>query len=336
MTSKVETVNDERQPHLTLVDRINIIKNHRFFPIIFPLTMLVVLFFLFVVLTGGRFLKSSVITGIFNQSLIVGTLATGVAFIYTTGNIDFSVGSVMGLACVFGALVYQSTNNMWLMILVTLVSGVLLMMVNCTLGVTFKVAPAMVAIVAMSIYSALCTVLVGAAPLKVDFKSCQELEGGFRYILFIFYFALCLILYHRTAIGRKLRFIGGNERCAEQTGINKTKTLYLSFLFAGIGVGIAGVFQTLRTANVASTVGTGAGMDVMLATVLGGMSIFGGTKSNVFAGMIGAITVTILDKGLLMLGVTSTMIQGVRAIVFLLLVFLNSERPKTLPSRQQF
>ena len=58
----------------TLIDRINIIKNHRFFPIIFPLTMLVVLFLLFVVLTGGKFLKASVITGIFNQSLIIGTL----------------------------------------------------------------------------------------------------------------------------------------------------------------------------------------------------------------------------------------------------------------------
>ena len=114
------------------------------------------------------------------------------------------------------------------------------------------------------------------------------------------------------------------------------KTQYISFLFAGVGVGLAGVYQTIRTANVASTVGTGMGTDVMLATVLGGMSIFGGTKSNCFAGLIGAITVTILNKGLLMIGVSSTMIQGIRGIVFLLLVYLNSERQKTLPSRQQF
>ena len=92
----------------------------------------------------------------------------------------------------------------------------------------------------------------------------------------------------------------------------------------------------MRTANVAFNTGAGMGMDVMLATVLGGMSIFGGTKSNAYAGVIGAITVTMLNKGLLMIGVSSTMIQGVRGIVFLLLVFLNSERQKTLPSRQQF
>ena len=335
MTVK-DIANEERAPQLTLGDRINIIKNHRFFPIIFPLAMLVVLFFLFVALTGGRFLSTTVIKGIFNQSLIIGTLATGAAFIYTTGNIDFSIGSVMGLACVIGAMVYQTSGSMTALIIVTLISGILLMMVNCTMGVVFHIMPAMVAIVAQSIYSALCQTLVGATPLKVDFKTCQSLEGSLRYILFAVYFIACLILYHRTAIGRKLRFIGGNENCAVQTGINKTKTLYLAFLFAGIGVGIAGVFQTLRTANVAQNVGNGMGMNVMLATVLGGMSIFGGTKSNCYAGLIGAITVTILDKGLLMLGVSSTMIQGVRGIIFLLLVFLNSERPKTLPSRQQF
>ena len=121
-----------------------------------------------------------------------------------------------------------------------------------------------------------------------------------------------------------------------QTGINTTKAQIIAFVFAGVGVGLAGVYQTIRTTSVAQTVGSGMGMDVMLATVLGGMSIFGGTKSNVYAGLIGAITVTVLNTGLLMLGVSSTMIQGVRGVIFLLLVFLNSERQKTLPSRQQF
>ena len=178
--------------------------------------------------------------------------------------------------------------------------------------------------------------LVGAEPIGVDYNISKTLEGPFRYISFIAYFGICLLLYHKTAIGRKLRFIGGNEKCAIQTGINAKKTQYISFLFAGVGVGLAGVYQTIRTANVAATVGTGMGTDVMLATVLGGMSIFGGTKSNCYAGLLGAITVTMLNKGLLMMGIPSTSIQLFRGIIFLLLVYLNSERQKTLPSRQQF
>lgn len=326
----------ERQVRLTLWDRIDIIKNTRFFPLAFPLSMLVVVFLLFTALTGGGFLRKTVLMGIFNQSLIVGTMATAVCFIYTTGNIDFSVGAVMGLACTIGALAYQATGSMTVMLIVTILAGLVLMMFNCTLSVAAGVKPAMVAIVAQSVYGAITTTLVGANPIGVDNSICKILEGNYRYIAFLVYFVVCLIIYHKTEIGRKLRFIGGNENCAVQTGINSMKCQYLSFLIAGIGVGLAGTFQTMRTANVAFNTGAGMGMDVMLATVLGGMSIFGGTKSNAYAGVIGAITVTMLNKGLLMIGVSSTMIQGVRGIVFLLLVFLNSERQKTLPSRQQF
>lgn len=326
----------ERQVRLTLWDRIDIIKNTRFFPLAFPLSMLVVVFLLFTALTGGGFLRKTVLMGIFNQSLIVGTMATAVCFIYTTGNIDFSVGAVMGLACTIGALAYQATGSMTVMLIVTTLAGLVLMMFNCTLSVVAGVKPAMVAIVAQSVYGAITTTLVGANPIGVDNSICKMLEGNYRYIAFIAYFVICLIIYHKTEIGRKLRFIGGNENCAVQTGINSMKCQYLSFLIAGVGVGLAGTFQTMRTANVAFNTGAGMGMDVMLATVLGGMSIFGGTKSNAYAGVIGAITVTMLNKGLLMIGVSSTMIQGVRGIVFLLLVFLNSERQKTLPSRQQF
>lgn len=298
--------------------------------------MLVVVFLLFTALTGGGFLRKTVLMGIFNQSLIVGTMATAVCFIYTTGNIDFSVGAVMGLACTIGALAYPATGSMTVMLIVTTLAGLVLMMFNCTLSVVAGVKPAMVAIVAQSVYGAITTTLVGANPIGVDNSICKMLEGNYRYIAFLVYFVVCLIIYHKTEIGRKLRFIGGNENCAVQTGINSMKCQYLSFLIAGIGVGLAGTFQTMRTANVAFNTGAGMGMDVMLATVLGGMSIFGGTKSNAYAGVIGAITVTMLNKGLLMIGVSSTMIQGVRGIVFLLLVFLNSERQKTLPSRQQF
>lgn len=326
----------ERQVRLTLWDRIDIIKNTRFFPLAFPLSMLVVVFLLFTALTGGGFLRKTVLMGIFNQSLIVGTMATAVCFIYTTGNIDFSVGAVMGLACTIGALAYQATGSMTVMLIVTILAGLVLMMFNCTLSVAAGVKPAMVAIVAQSVYGAITTTLVGANPIGVDNSICKILEGNYRYIAFLVYFVVCLIIYHKTEIGRKLRFIGGNENCAVQTGINSMKCQYLSFLIAGIGVGLAGTFQTMRTANVAFNTGAGMGMDVMLATVLGGMSIFGGTKSNAYAGVIGAITVTMLNKGLLMIGVSSTMIQGVRGIVFLLLVFLNSERQMTLPSRQQF
>ena len=327
----------KESPKLKIGDRIDIIKNKRMFSLVFPLSILIFLIVSFGAATGGEFFKGTVLKGIFDQALIIGTMATAVSFIYTTGNLDISVGSVMGLGAVAGALVYSSTGNIILMILAAMIVSILLMLFNCTLSVVLNIKTTMVAIVVMQLYSAIISEIVGADTLKVDFKICKMLEnGGFRYGAFICYFILCLLVFHYTSVGRQLRFIGGNEKCAKQTGMNPKRAVYLSFLMAGIGVGIAAVFTIIRTGSVGNSTGNGMGMDVMLATVLGGMSIFGGAKSNTYSGIIGALTVSALNKGLLMLGVSSTVIQGVRGVVFLLLVFLNSERPSTLPSREQF
>lgn len=335
MTAAPAKTKKESAAPLKFSDRLDIIKNKRTFSIAFPLGMLALIVLLFTALTGGDFMRESVIVGILDQSLIVGTMAIGVSFIYTIGEIDFSVGNSMGLAAAIGAVVYTATQNVVLMLVVDLVVALALMMFNCTLGVTFRLKSAMVAIVAMSLYGAIAQEVVGPNPITIDYKTCKSLEDSYRYIIFALYFIVCLVVYHKTAVGRKLRFVGGNEKCAEQTGMTVKTARYVAFLLSGIGVGIAATFSTIRTASVASTIGSGMGMDVMLATVLGGMSIFGGARSNAYAGFIGALTVTALNKGLLMMNVPSTLIQGARGVIFLLLVLANSERPSTLPSRQQ-
>ena len=70
------------------------------------------------------------------------------------------------------------------------------------------------------------------------------------------------------------------------------------------------------------------------AGMIGGMSCFGGSRSNTYAAIVGAVIVTVLNNGLLMIGVPSTLIQGVRGIVFLLLVLAGSKRSQLLPARE--
>lgn len=323
-------------PKLKAGDRISILKNKPSFSLIFSVMILALLVAFFGGITEGAFFGKNVLMGIFNQALIIGTMATGVSFIYTTGNLDISVGNGMALAATVGALVYNMTESIPFMVITAIAVGMALMVFNCTLSVVFQIKTVTVAIVMIQLYNAIVSEILGPDSLKVDYGICKTLENaGFRYAMFLGYFILCIIVYHFTPVGRQLRFVGGNAKCADQTGISAKKSTYISFMMAGIGVGVAAVFTIIRTGSVSTEVGGGMGMDVMLATVLGGMSIFGGARSNAYAGLLGALTVSALNKGLLMAGVSSTAIQGVRGIVFLILVFLNSERPATLPTRQQ-
>lgn len=126
--------------------------------------------------------------------------------------------------------------------------------------------------------------------------------------------------------------LGTNEECAEQTGIRKRHYLTLAFVLGGIGCGIGALLAIIRAGSVGQNTLSSLNMDCMLALVLGGMSIFGGSRSYIYAGIIGSVTVVVLNQGLLMMNVDSTIIQGVRGIIFLLLVCTAQKRPQGLPA----
>lgn len=325
-------------PQLKWKERISVFMNNRYVSIITPVFFLILVGLIFAIPTEGKILSSNVLKGIFNQTIIIATLSIGVSFIYSSGDLDISIGAVMALASVFSALTLNATNSIVLTIVISIVVGIGLMLFNCTCSAKLSIQTIVVSIIMMQIYSAIQKKVLGAsANIQVDYNIAKMLENdGFRIGAFIAYFILCFIVYQYTFVGRSLRFIGGNATCAKQTGMSKVKMQYIAFSMAGLGVGLAGVFTLIRSASVSDTTGLGVGMDCMLATVLGGMSIFGGSKSNTYAGVIGALIVVTLNKGLLMVGVSSTIIQGIRGIIFLLLVYLNSEKLKTLPSRQHF
>lgn len=331
----MENTVTRESPKLKFGDYVKIAKDKPLFPLVFSLMILLLIVVFFGIATGGAYFSRNIMIGIFNQALIIGTVSTGAAFIYSAGNMDISVGSAMAFAAVIGAMVYNRTLSVPLMTVTCITMGVLLMAFNGVLHVLFGIRTIIASIVMMQLHNAVVGKILGPDSISVDYALCKQLENaGFRYLAFVVFFLFCLLVFHATAAGRKLKFIGGNARCARQTGISRDKMVTLSFIMAGLGVGLSAVFSIIRTSTVDADLGSGMGMDVMLATVLGGMSIFGGARSSAYAGLLGALTVSALNKGLLMYGVSPMVIQGVRGVIFLILVFLNSERPSTLPSAQ--
>lgn len=316
-------------------EKINQIKDSRYFGTVFPAALLAAVVLLFGVLTNGRFYAASNIKGIFNQALMVATAAVGVSFIYASGNIDISIGAVTALAAAVGAKIFGATNSVAFMMAVTIGLSAVILSINGNLSIVFHIKPVVVAIVMMLLCNALQGKVLGATDLYVDNAVCIALDKYFRIPAFVVYFLSCIILFHFTKIGRAARFTGGNETCAKQAGIDSSHYLRLCFLIAGIGVGLCALFTISRTGSVSRNTASSLGMDVMLATVLGGMSIFGGYKSNCFAGVFGALVVAALNKGLLMMGVPASAIQGIRGVLFLFMVYASSERTDVLPSKDQ-
>ena len=71
---------------------------------IVPYFGLVFLFIFFTIVTKGLFISKKNLTNMVEQCFTMCIVATGAAFVYAQGNMDFSIGSACGVAQMCGAI----------------------------------------------------------------------------------------------------------------------------------------------------------------------------------------------------------------------------------------
>ena len=306
-----------------------------------PFVILLLIAIVFSLATGGRFLGSRNLTIILNQALVVATVATGGTFIFATGNVNLAMGATTVLCETVSAMAFLAILDaggsvelgLVVMFVISVTLAVFIMGFSAILSTKLNVRVLYVTIVMMTLLAAIQQALLGGSTLTIPSKITRMLaNNNVHYIIFGVFFAFAVVIFHFTKIGRTLRFIGTNEICAHQTGKFKKDYLLLAFVIGGLGMGLGAMVAIIRSGSVSITTLSSLNMDTMLAIVLGGMSVFGGSKSFVYAGVIGAVTVTALQNGMVMVGVDSNLIQGVRGLLFLLLVAAAQKRPHGLPA----
>ena len=321
----------ESKQEKSFLTKVKRLAEQRWFVHTLPIIFLVLLVLFFTSQTGGRFATPSILKMIFEQALIVATVATGASFIFASGNVNLAMGATTVLVATLAGMVYNATNSF--MVVSSILLGVIIMALSALLSTLFNVRVMYVTIVMMTLLKAIQESILGGSTVSLPFELIDSLtRNNFSVIAFVLFFILAIILFHFTAIGRSLKMIGTNNLCAEQTGIQKSKYILIAFIIAGIGSGIGALLVIVRGGSVGTQTLSTLNTDVMLAIVLGGMSIFGGSKSFAYTGIIGALTVCVLNQGLLMIGVDSTIIQAVRGIIFLILIMTAQQRPKGLPA----
>lgn len=297
--------------------------------------ILVLLIIGFSIVTNGKFGNARNLSMVLQQALIVATVASGAVFIFATGNVNISMGAATALIATIAAKTYLSTGSLMMMSLVAVGAGVAVLAITALLSTWLNVRVLYVTVVAMTLLASIQQVVLGSNTLQFPYEVTSKLKNAnLPLIIFVGFFIFCTLLFHYSALGRKLRYIGINKNCAELTGFDASKYLLYAFIVAGIGVGLGAIMTIIRNGSITTDTCATLNMDVMLAIVLGGMSCFGGSRSNTYSSIVGALIVTVLNNGLLMLGVSSTILQAIRGVVFIILVCASQKRPQGLPSSE--
>ena len=149
----------------------------------------------------------------------------------------------------------------------------------------------------------------------------------------LIWIALVLGIYQyittKTAMGRHLYAVGGNEKATALSGV-KTRNVYW-FAYASIGLmaGLAGILTAARAKGIDPTYGEGYEMDAIASCFIGGASAYGGI-GKVSGMIIGAVLMGVINQGMNMVGVDSNLQRVVKGLVLLAAVIFDvvSKRQK--------
>ena len=285
-------------------------------------------FLIFYTLQPSRFGDIRCISMIFQQSILYSVMAWGLFFILTQGLWDFSLGGIMILSSIIGAVIGLIGNSISpilgyiLMFVITIFIAAILCFFNGFVFVNLKIPSIVVTIGLLLIYEVAATMIPGTSGTGISLYKKLSLFGKapFNILLVLFSMLLAYYLYNNTIIGIHARAIGSNVLIARNMGVKTEKITKLSFLVAGIFVGISGIL-TLSFTSIMVPQTSLASLERIFTPVMGCMvgMIFKKYLNPIIGILIGEFTITIIITGLMACSVDAT-IQKVVIGSFLLII----------------
>lgn len=291
------------------------------------LFLAMVALFVIVGLINPRFVAERNLSSIFLGNAYVAVAAIGMSMIIITGNIDISVGSLIGvLATVSGTLAINGAP----IIVCWLVPVGLGMVATAGMGamVAYLRIPSIVVTLGM------LSILKGGLISVTQGEWITDLPGGFflaQMRLFTvpspIWFMLILTglaawWMRQSGTGRSFYAVGGNVEAARLSGISPTATIMKAFIIHGFFVGIASVLFATQLSVIQSTVPANLELTIITASVVGGVSILGGI-GTVIGSTLAAILIAAIASAMIFVDLSPFWMRAVQGMLILATVLAD-------------
>ncbi len=286
-------------------------------PAAVPLIVLVLAIVIFGIAIGGRFFSAYTLTLILQQIAIVGILGAAQTLVILTAGIDLSIGVIMVISSVvMGNVAVTYGLPTPVAIVAGLAVGGICGLLNGFLVANMKLPPFIVTLgtwnIVMAtnfIYSANETIrdteVDEKAPLLHLFAASFRVGGAVLTLgviaMVLLVIGLWYVLNH-TAWGRHVYAVGDDPEAAKLAGIQTKKVLLAVYGVSGLIAALAAWVSIGRNGSVSpSSAVTDFNLQAITATVIGGISLFGG-RGSILGTLFGAMIVGVVSMGLNMLG----------------------------------
>jgi rhamnose transport system permease protein len=277
---------------------------------------------------------------------ILAIAAAGQTLVVLTGNLDLSVGSIMGLsAYVVFDIASGAPDLQPFVIVIAIVLGVVLGATNGFLVAVLEIPSIVATLGTLSIYRGIVSfyanateVTSGELPRWMRTLAETSWLGLSSYV----WIALATIIVVGAMLrmlpwGRQIYAYGSNPKAAHFFGLNSTRIVIGAYIGAGVIAALAGLLLGARVGNINSLLASGIEMSVLAAVVIGGVSIWGGAGS-VYGAAIGAIVLATINNGLVILQVQEfyrLLLQGLAIVAAVAVDAIVQRRVQSATKRRR-
>jgi len=294
------------------------------------LLLCIVVLLLVVGTINPRFLAERNLTSIFLGNAYIAVAAIGMSMVIISGNIDISVGSLIGVLATLSGSLAVAGYPIVVSWLAPLVVGALATALMGFLVAYLRIPSIVVTLGMLSILKGgLISVTGGAwiSNLPEGYALAQMRPLGVPMpIWFMVLLTVAAALWMRyTATGRAIYAVGGNAEAARVSGISRRRTIMIVFLIHGVFVGIASVLFATQLSVIQSTVPPNLELTIITAAVVGGVSILGGTGTVVGA-TLAAILLAAIGSSLIFVSISPYWLRAVQGVLILATVLADLMR----------
>ena len=286
--------------------------------------------FLVTGMVNPDFLTYSNIITCFNGSVVFALLAIGIAFVIMTGEIDVSIGAVMGLTATMAGQIAKRNGNILEMLVFAVLVGMLVGAMN-GIGVSLFRVPSLIFTLGVN------GALRGLIYIVSGGKTTENFAGAFTKIgnqvlfaevtIYLAIIVVIIVVIHllltKTKKGKYFIAVGDNSNGAMLVGISVMKTKMLAYVICGIFAGLAGVVFASKYGQVNIVAGTGYEMCAIAACVLGGISLSGGL-GNILGAAFGAVIMSSVSRMLVFIHLPSNFNNTLTGVMLLIIVVADA------------
>ena len=293
---------------------------------------LAVLVAIFGLATRHFFSQTNFLT-IVNEMPAALLVATAMTYVLILGEIDLSVGSVLGLCgAVVGVAMARWGWSLSAAVVAGLVTGVACGAFNGLVSLQWRL-PSFIVTLGMLEMARGGAHAVTRSQTQFIGSGIESVAGthiaglSLPFLIALAGVLIAQVVLRQTVFGRYLIAIGTNEEAVRLSGINPRPVKLAVFLLAGLLVAVAAVVDTSRFQSANPNAGAGYELQAIAAAVIGGTSLMGG-RGSVTGTFFGVLIIAVLNSGLASVGARDETKRVITGAVIVAAVVLDQYRQR--------